>query len=61
MQQYSTLKHEITEQKHNLDKQQLYYESLKNIFKKMMMFWIDDEDNYDESPSTKPDDITSLS
>ena len=48
MQQYSTLKHEITEQKHNLDKQQLYYESLKNIFKKMMMFWIDDEDNYDD-------------
>lgn len=46
--QYSILKNEITEQKLSIDKQQLYYESLKNIIKKMMVFWIDDDDNYDD-------------
>ena len=46
--QYSILKNEITEQKLSIDKQQLYYESLTNIIKKMMVFWIDDDDNYDD-------------
>lgn len=48
LQQYSVLKAEIHEQKVALDKQQLYYESLKNIIKKMMNFWIEDDDNYDD-------------
>jgi hypothetical protein len=42
------LKQEIQEQKHALDRQQLYYESLRNILKKMMNFWIEDDDNYDD-------------
>jgi hypothetical protein len=42
------LKHEIQEQKQALDRQQLYYESLRNILKKMMNFWIEDDDNYDD-------------
>lgn len=42
------MKHEIQEQKQALDRQQLYYESLRNILKKMMNFWIEDDDNYDD-------------
>jgi len=48
MQQYNVLKSEIVNQKQSMDKQQLYYESLKNVFKKMINFWIDDEDNFDD-------------
>ena len=48
MQQYNVLKTEIVHQKQDIDKQTLYYESLKNVFKKMINFWIDDEDNYDD-------------
>lgn len=31
-----------------MNRQIAYFESLKNIFKKMMLFWIEDEDNYDD-------------
>ena len=48
MQQYNVLKSQIVNQKQSIDKQTVYYESLKNVFKKMMNFWIDDEDNYDD-------------
>ena len=31
-----------------MDRQLMLYESLKNIVKRNMMFWIDDEDNCDD-------------
>lgn len=40
VQQYSVLKSEITQQKQSMDKYQLYHESLRNILKKMMNFWV---------------------
>jgi hypothetical protein len=42
------LKNEIQQQKKAIDTQTVYYESIKNILKKMMSLWLDDEDNFDD-------------
>ncbi len=48
MQQFAVLKGEIQQQKQSIDRQTVVHESLRNIVKKMMHLWIDDEDNYDD-------------
>lgn len=42
LQQYSVMKGEIKHQKETMDRQLMHYESLRNIIKKNMMYWIDD-------------------
>jgi hypothetical protein len=46
--QFSVLKSEITLQKQTIDNHTVYYESIKNMVKKMMSLWLDDDDNYDD-------------
>jgi hypothetical protein len=48
LQQFAVLKGEIQQQKQAIDRQTVYHESLRNILKKMMHLWIDDQDNFDD-------------